>query len=79
MKRNSRFRHSRSTGAHEHRHFLGECVSNNGIVNLNRQFMLAITDAEKSGVLTGFTVRERPPALSLVEKPAGYSHFYARL
>lgn len=63
----------------EHRRFVGIWVSSTGFVNSNRQFMLVITGAEPSGILTGFTVRGPPRALSLVGKPAGSSHFKARV
>jgi DNA-binding winged helix-turn-helix (wHTH) protein len=63
----------------EHRRFVGIWVSNAGFVNSNRQFMLVITKAERPGTLTGFTVRGPPQALSLVKKPAGSSHFKARV
>jgi DNA-binding winged helix-turn-helix (wHTH) protein len=63
----------------EHRRFVGIWVSSTGFVNSNRQFMLVITGAEPSGIVTGFTVRGPPRALSLVVKPAGATHFKARV
>lgn len=63
----------------EHRRFVGVWVSSTGFVNSNRQFMLVITGAEPSGILTGFTVRGPPRALSLIAKPAGSTHFKARV
>ena len=63
----------------EYRRFVGIWVSSTGFVNSNRQFMLVITGAEPSGILTGFTVRGPPRALSLVVKPAGATHFKARV
>jgi len=63
----------------EHRRFVGIWISSTGFVNSNRQFMLVITGAEPSGVLTGLTVRGPPRALSLVGRPAGSAHFKARV
>lgn len=63
----------------EHRRFVGIWVSSTGFINSNRQFMLVITNAERSGILTGFTVRGPPQALSLIQRPAGLSHFKARV
>ncbi len=63
----------------EHRRFVGIWVSDTGFVNSNRQFMLVITGAERSGIVTGFTVRGPPRALSLATKPAGATHFKARV
>lgn len=63
----------------EHRRFVGVWVSSTGFVNSNRQFMLVITGAERSGIVTGLTVRGPPRALSLVAKPAGSAHFKARI
>lgn len=62
-----------------HRRFVGVWVSSTGFVNSNRQFMLVITGADPSGILTGFTIRGPPQALSLVAKPAGATHFKARV
>lgn len=63
----------------QHRRFVGIWVSSTGFVNSNRQFMLVITDAASSGVLTGFTVRGPPQVLSLIQNPAGSFHFKARV
>jgi hypothetical protein len=57
--------------------FVGVWVSTSGFVNSKRQFMLVITDVEKSGIVTGFTVRGPREALSLVKDPAGSSFFKA--
>jgi len=63
----------------EHRRFVGVWVSSTGFVNSKRQFMLVITNAERPGILTGFTVRGPPQALSLNKAPAGVDHFKARV
>lgn len=63
----------------QYRRFVGIWVSSTGFINSNRQFMIVITQAERSGTLTGFTVRGPPQALSLVKSPAGLSHFKARV
>jgi DNA-binding winged helix-turn-helix (wHTH) protein len=63
----------------EHRRFVGVWVSSTGFVNSNRQFMLVITNVDRTGTLTGFTVRGPPQPLSLVQTPAGSAHFKARV
>ena len=83
-KRSFRFHHFRSAGSSatcylEHRRFVGVWVSSTGFVNSNRQFMLVITNAERQGTLTGFTVRGPPQALSFLKAPAGSFHFKARV
>jgi DNA-binding winged helix-turn-helix (wHTH) protein len=61
------------------RRFVGVWVSSKGFINSNRQFMLVLTNVEKSGIVTGFAVRGPRQDLSLVAVPAGSSHFKARI
>jgi DNA-binding winged helix-turn-helix (wHTH) protein len=65
--------------AGEYRRFVGIWVSSTGFVNSSRQFMLVVTHAEWPGILTGFTVRGPPQALSFLKAPAGVYHFKARV
>jgi DNA-binding winged helix-turn-helix (wHTH) protein len=63
----------------ELRRFVGIWVSSSGFANSKRQFMLVITNVEKSGVLSGIAVLGPRQPLSVGKAPAGTTHFKARI
>ena len=57
------------------RRFVGVWASDTGWTGSNRQYMLIITDADRSGVVTGYHVNGPPQATSRFQTPAHYAAF----
>jgi DNA-binding winged helix-turn-helix (wHTH) protein len=63
----------------EMRRFVGVWISTTGFLWSKRQFMVVVTDVDRTGSLVGFTVRGPPQAQSVIQSPPGSDAFRARI